>query len=509
MAEPITSAKVVQDVMKNQFGPDIVDTVMSETEGAHTVLISGSLIAGLGNSRSDLDVYVVNDSRSARITQIMADSYVQYSWLTRSEVLRLAEDMVAVRFEDIARIGLSRLDLYSRLCNGVILTGSIDWVGEHGGPLFDRDRACELVAVWAQAHAEAALARAECATSVDQRRATALLRAAAGFLVMALCAHAGDSYASLKWNYEKLARAPISTEVVASLIDAQRVTRPYEVYATRARAMIESRLRRMKRYDWSIQWPSTEMEVLASPNGQLAIALDSDTVCRVTEDQNTALDRLRKARNGRSADRREGVHDSWYVRAQMSLLSWELAAVRSGLSTMVAHEGRLIGSEADLTMALGFPEWRRDWVHEVAPRLIGLASSAYDLEGAELSSQWGLVSGASRGILVYAVRHWLSIRGVRVASSWDFDTDWFFAIARLESLNPELADRAWDLYLNPVDNLESSLALAEQIREFVAKMLFDGVFPKARDLYQDAERLVTARDELLRRRDITIEESSE
>jgi hypothetical protein len=170
---------------------------------------TGSLIEGLGNPSSDIDLYLVppvGDSAGNPVAiGIRQFRYVDCEYLSVGQIGELA-----VRFATVApaeRGGLTARDFvrYYRLATGVRLR-----TDPATAALLDRctvERHLELFAPWSRDRAAGYLARARVAAATDApRQRTALLREAALWRATAVLAEAGEGYPSLKWVTTKAAR---------------------------------------------------------------------------------------------------------------------------------------------------------------------------------------------------------------------------------------------------------------------------------------------------------------
>ncbi|MEU9509346.1 hypothetical protein AB0D32_24060 [Micromonospora sp. NPDC048170] len=196
--------------VESTIGREAFERVTSRLGDSETLLLSGSLVEGIGNHRSDLDFYLVSEDSNEKATQMAfaQDAYLDCERLSARRLDDLATEFDDTVYDDagIAALPLSRLDLYYRIAIAVPLNGA----GRHAELLgrFSRERACELLGQWATLHSDANTARARIALRAGSvRHAAVYANDAAALGVMSLLAGIGEGYPSLKWTGEKAARA--------------------------------------------------------------------------------------------------------------------------------------------------------------------------------------------------------------------------------------------------------------------------------------------------------------
>lgn len=174
-------------------------------------VVTGSIIEGLGNKNSDIDLYVIHDTGNATTRPVsigIRDSrFVDCEFLGVQGLARLAERFARARETraDLAGFALRDFDRYYRLAVAVRIR-----VTEQAGPVLDNcrvDHSCRLFAAWSLLRAAEHLARARTALALGERwRAVMLLRETAYWRATSVLARAGEGYPKLKWTVVKADR---------------------------------------------------------------------------------------------------------------------------------------------------------------------------------------------------------------------------------------------------------------------------------------------------------------
>jgi hypothetical protein len=186
----------------------MVDRIRSRMAPGDTLVLSGSLVEGLGNPRSDLDFYLIADAPEAVRMAMSQSSYVDCELVPPESLDRLA-DSLSKSLDGFASaaVELSDIDRYYRISIGFrVVTGA----PRHREILerFDKNQACSALRSWASLRSLAYSARARIAAADGAvRRAAVFARDAAIHRVVAELADRGEGYASLKWTMEKAQRA--------------------------------------------------------------------------------------------------------------------------------------------------------------------------------------------------------------------------------------------------------------------------------------------------------------
>jgi hypothetical protein len=171
-------------------------------------LVTGSLVEGIGNVHSDVDLYVLQPAgaRSRPISiGIRGARYVDCEYFAVEVISQLADRMQDEGAD--ALLGLSERDFnrYYRIAIGIPLVTTGDAVEVLRR--CRRERACARYAQWSAVRAHEHLARAAVAHAFGQtRRARLLLRETALWRATHLLAAAGEGYPSLKWTGVKASR---------------------------------------------------------------------------------------------------------------------------------------------------------------------------------------------------------------------------------------------------------------------------------------------------------------
>lgn len=212
-AQPRAPGGPWRELLPEKLGQDTVDEIGAYLErvpdGASCVA-TGSLIEGLGNSNSDIDLYVIQPSGSTTTNPIaigIRDSrYVDVEYLNLAALHKLADAFRDTPLDEAPRaLTLRDFDRYYRLSVAARLQ-----VTEEAEALLDRcsaQRSAAFFARWSLAQAAVYLARATVAQALrDVPRAVILARYAAGWRATSQLADEGEGYPRLKWVTVKAAR---------------------------------------------------------------------------------------------------------------------------------------------------------------------------------------------------------------------------------------------------------------------------------------------------------------
>lgn len=171
-------------------------------------VVTGSLIEGLGNPNSDLDLYVISDDDSPGRTTtigIREASYVDCEHIKLVSVEQLRERVDTSGWVDVDGISLKDIDRYYRLtiCVPVRVTPA----AAKALARFRKATAAEALARHASLRTFEQLALSAYLHSVrSEYEADLLLRDAALWWATSRLAGVGEAYASVKWFGEKAAR---------------------------------------------------------------------------------------------------------------------------------------------------------------------------------------------------------------------------------------------------------------------------------------------------------------
>jgi hypothetical protein len=189
----------------------VVERFETELAPEDSLLVSGSLVEGLGNTRSDVDLYVVTSRPRPRgpggpVMALASGRYVDCETLPIAELTELAQGMAAQQSDEtLAGLPLSPIDRYYRLAIALPL----QLRAEHEAVLagFRPDTARGVLHGWAALHSQAASARAQLVHQVgDTRRAVVYAHESALLAAMSVLAEAGEGYPSAKWTLDKASR---------------------------------------------------------------------------------------------------------------------------------------------------------------------------------------------------------------------------------------------------------------------------------------------------------------
>lgn len=172
-------------------------------------MVSGSLIEGLGNRRSDLDFFVLSERYPRDVPVRMAfagDSWVDIEYVPPAAVGDLARRLGEIDPKNLAQVlqlTHKELDRYYRLAIGVTVKGANPF-----SRMLSLDVFQGLLEPWALLHAGAYAARAAIALGNGDPTAAVLYASHAAHLcVESALAKVGELYPSLKYTHEKAVRA--------------------------------------------------------------------------------------------------------------------------------------------------------------------------------------------------------------------------------------------------------------------------------------------------------------
>ncbi|MFB8140888.1 hypothetical protein [Streptomyces parvus] len=219
-------------LLPHDLGQDVVDEIGAYLErvpeGASCVA-TGSLIEGIGNANSDIDLYVIQPSGSTTTNPIaigIRDSrYVDVEYLNVAALHKLADAFRDTPPDEAPQaLALRDFDRYYRLSIAARLQ-----VTEEAEAFLERcspQRSAALLAPWSLARAATYLARATVAQALrDIPRAVVLTRRAAVWRATAQLAEEGEGYPSLKWATVKAARRfGVDTDAYRNCLEGHDVT---------------------------------------------------------------------------------------------------------------------------------------------------------------------------------------------------------------------------------------------------------------------------------------------
>lgn len=197
------------DLIRLRAGEAVYVRLLDSIAADEVLLVSGSLIEGIGNSRSDLDLFVLSESRPLDLPVRMTfagNSWLDIEYIRPRIVAALVDKLGRVDPKDaaqVAHLSERELDRYYRLAIGLVLKGS--W---NARPAFSLELFSVLVRSWAILHAAAFAARAVIALeSGELTPAVRYASHAAHLCVEGQLAGAGQLYPAIKYTREKAIRA--------------------------------------------------------------------------------------------------------------------------------------------------------------------------------------------------------------------------------------------------------------------------------------------------------------
>jgi len=186
-----------------------VDRIVSSLPDDASCLLTGSIIEGLGNRNSDIDVYVVHGSGALAnpVALGMRQSrYVDCEYMTLGSLDQLADRVSGdTGWAALLELPLSSVDRFYRV--SVAVPARVAQGAEATLKRFDRQLACRTTRNWALVNAHQLLARGALLLASGDSHAAALhLRQAALWSCTSALGDVGEGYASAKWAGEKAAR---------------------------------------------------------------------------------------------------------------------------------------------------------------------------------------------------------------------------------------------------------------------------------------------------------------
>jgi predicted nucleotidyltransferase len=202
---------MVNAVLPDALSEDLraeVERFVANLPAATSCVVTGSIVEGLGNPNSDLDLYLISEAGSPGLASafgLRRSTYVDCEYLTLASLEQLCERVVGFDWTDVDSVTLKDIDRYYRLAIGVPVA-----VTAAAAPMlarFTKASAAQALTRHALLRTVEHLARAAylSATGLDQE-ADLLLREAALWRATWRLAGVGEGYASVKWAGEKAAR---------------------------------------------------------------------------------------------------------------------------------------------------------------------------------------------------------------------------------------------------------------------------------------------------------------
>lgn len=185
-----------------------VERFVSTLDASCSALVTGSLVEGLGNRYSDVDLYVIVDDGRPRqqiAIGLRASRFIDCEYFAADALATLASRFEALSWRDVYDVRRSEIDRYYRLA--IAVRARTTERAAQLLPRFVKDNACGIYERWALLRAYERLGLGVCMLSTGRNRAAELmLREAALWLGNSTLAGAGEGYPNVKWLGEKAAR---------------------------------------------------------------------------------------------------------------------------------------------------------------------------------------------------------------------------------------------------------------------------------------------------------------
>ncbi|UJP40685.1 hypothetical protein [Cellulomonas palmilytica] len=202
--------------------------VLESVPRPYSCVLTGSLVDGLGNANSDIDLYVIapDGGSGARATAIGVrdNRYVDCEYMTVGSLASLADRTVGVTPVGATALSHKDVDRFYRVAIG--FRYEVDPAMADLLARFQVEVAAAAVERWATAESARWLARAHLACATGDRSTLLRFREAAIWWATARLAAAGDGYPAPKWVIEKARRTWAPGHPEAELLARFRRTRP-------------------------------------------------------------------------------------------------------------------------------------------------------------------------------------------------------------------------------------------------------------------------------------------
>jgi Nucleotidyltransferase domain len=196
-----------------ELWPQVIEEVsqlLKAADGPISCLATGSLVEGLGNKSSDIDLYVVSPAAARRRSQstsigMRGQRYVDCEYMTVESLAALAERIHTLDWTSLAELQYKDFDRYYRISIGIHVVREPGMAALFGR--FDKQLACSAFSRWCTRRAVERLALAQaCLTSGQHQASAVYLRNAQLWQASKALAEAGEGYPSSKWTVEKAVR---------------------------------------------------------------------------------------------------------------------------------------------------------------------------------------------------------------------------------------------------------------------------------------------------------------
>lgn len=172
--------------------------------------VSGSILEGFGNRRSDYDVFVVREQEGSTspTAEMLELTWIDFEFWNRSRWDSLISTVNSCNTTDV--MSLSAIRQPTLIAYYRVLIGEPVWNGpmfEEARRAFSRSRLSEVYARWAglRAYYQLFLSRMFLEAGASTRAISAG-KLVAAWSLEAFLAEAGESYVGSKWRFEKLRR---------------------------------------------------------------------------------------------------------------------------------------------------------------------------------------------------------------------------------------------------------------------------------------------------------------
>jgi hypothetical protein len=233
------------ELVRRRAGEDVYARLFDSVATDEVLVVSGSLIEGIGNRRSDLDLFVISEERPRDVPVRMA--FAGNSWVDIENVRPAAVDALVNKLESIdsknpaqvLHLTHEQLGRYYRLAIGVAVKGSF-----HAQSAFSLGLFGAVLKAWAAVQAGAFAARAANAMRGGETSAAVRYASHAAHLcVEAALTDVGELYPSFKYAREKAIRAyGAASSEVAAITALLHPSGPQERYVAEVNEYVDATL---------------------------------------------------------------------------------------------------------------------------------------------------------------------------------------------------------------------------------------------------------------------------
>ncbi|MFI9842503.1 hypothetical protein ACIHFD_36090 [Nonomuraea sp. NPDC051941] len=202
-------ARTAIDLIRRKAGNDAWAQLSASIAEDEALVVSGSLVEGIGNLRSDLDFFVLSEAHRPDVPVRMmftGDSWLDIEYVEARTVRSLVHRIGTTDPQnsvEVLRISRPELDRYYRLAIGPTIKGTYSQES-----MFSLERFGAVLRSWAIIHAGAFSRRAAIALHHGDVTAAVLYAGHGAHLcAMGELTDVGELYPSPKYTFEKAARA--------------------------------------------------------------------------------------------------------------------------------------------------------------------------------------------------------------------------------------------------------------------------------------------------------------